>query len=699
MATPSTGDLRNFAIVGHASSGKTTLSEAMLAGAGAIGRMGNIAQGTTVSDYHATEKQHQISTQTSLLHCTWMDKKLNILDTPGYLDFISEALAAVRVADFALVVVHAQHGIGVGTERGWNCASDCGIPKVMVVNAVDKQNAHFDSVLADARAHYGPKVFPLNVPINPGPHFNQVLDVLRNEVVTYETDGHGKFREEPATGEWQDRAEQLHRELIELIAESDDTLLNKFFDQGSLSEEEFRAGIHAAVQAQMFIPLFCTSATSNVGVGRLLDFIAKYGSSPLDREKVDAEDARRGAPVEVKIGGVEPVLQVFKTMNEANFGELSFFRIYSGQITTGGDLFNANRNVTERIGQIFLLNGHTRETVPRLGAGDIGATVKLRNTHTGDTLCAANHPVKLPAPEYPRPNIHAALQPKARGEEDKMATGLATLHNEDPAFVFRVDPELHQTIISAQGELHLEVIAERLRRRFGLHFDLIQPRVPFRETIHGRADHTYRHKKQTGGAGQFAEVAIKIAPAPRDSGIAFRESLTGQNVDRVFVPSVQKGIGTACTEGILAGYRVVDVETNFYDGKMHPVDSKDIAFQIAGYWAFKEAFMKAHPCLLEPINEIEVRIPEDCMGKVVGDLSGRRGRILGTDSDGQFQVISADVPAMELYRYASILRSLTGGRGVHSEQFSRYEEMPREIEQRVIEEAKKARAGNSNPAR
>jgi len=305
----------------------------------------------------------------------------------------------------------------------------------------------------------------------------------------------------------------------------------------------------------------------------------------------------------------------------------------------------------------------------------------------------------LPVPEYPRPNIHAALQLQAKGEEDKVAAGLATLHNEDPAFAFRADPELHQTIISAQGELHLEVIAERLRRRFNVHFDLIQPRVPFRETIHGRADHTYRHKKQTGGAGQFAEVALKLAPAPRNSGIAFRESLSGQNVDRVFVPSVEKGIGTACTEGILAGYRVVDVETDFYDGKMHPVDSKDIAFQIAGYWAFKEAFMKARPCLLEPINEIEVRIPEDCMGKVVGDLSSRRGRILGSDTEGRFQIIRADVPAMELYRYGSILRSLTGGRGVHSEQFSRYEEMPREIEQRVIDEAKKARTGNSSPAR
>src|SRR6478736_4377204 len=290
MVTSSAGELRNFAIVGHASSGKTTLSEAMLACAGVIGRMGNVAQGTTVSDYHFTEKQHQISTQTSLLHCTWMGKKLNILDTPGYLDFISEALAAVRVADFALVVVHAQHGIGVGTEWVWNCATDCGIPKVIVVNAMDKPNAHFDEVLADARAHYGPRVFPLNVPINPGPGFNQVLDVLRSEIVTYEAGGRGKYKEEPASGEWKEKVSTLHKELIELIAESDDTLLNKFFDQGGLSEEELRAGMHTAVQQQLVIPLFAVSAETNVGVARLLDFIAKYGSSPVDREKVNGVD-------------------------------------------------------------------------------------------------------------------------------------------------------------------------------------------------------------------------------------------------------------------------------------------------------------------------------------------------------------------------------------------------------------------------
>jgi elongation factor G len=690
MDTLSPAALRNFAIVGQASSGKTMLSEAMLACAGTIGRMGRIADGTTVSDYHVSEKQRQISTQTSLLHTSWMDRKLNLIDTPGYLDFISEALAALRVADFALVVVHAQHGIGVGTERVWNCATDCGIPKVIVVNAVDKQNAHFDEVLADARAHYGPRVFPLNVPINPGPGFNQVLDVLRSEVVTYEAGGRGKYKEEPAKGEWKEMVSTLHKELIELIAESDDALLNKFFDQGGLSEEELRAGIHAAVQQQRFIPLFSVSAETNVGVARLLDFIAKYGSSPVDREKVTGEDAD-GNEVTVKLGDGDAVAQVFKTMNEEHFGELSFLRVYSGTVRSGSEMLNSTRNVSERMGQIYILNGRERTPVGELHAGDIGAVVKLRDTHTGNTLCSPRRAVRLPKATYPKPSIQAALQLNQRGEEDKVASALPTLQDEDPAFVFRVDPELHQTLILAQGELHLEVIADRLRRRFNVHVDLIEPKVPFRETIKGAADHTYRHKKQTGGAGQFAEVALKIAPTNRDTGVKYGQSLTGQAVDRVYVPSVERGIQRACNEGILAGYRVVDVEANFYDGKMHSVDSNDTSFQIAGYWAFKEAFMKARPCLLEPIHHLEVRVPEDCVGKVMGDLSSRRGRILDIGNDGQFEVIKAEVPARELYRYSSQLRALTGARGVHTEDFARYEEMPRELEQQVIEEAKKAK--------
>jgi elongation factor G len=692
MQTDLAKDLRNFAIVGHASCGKTLLSEAMLACSGAIGRMGRIADGSTVSDYHPSEKQRQISTQSSLLHTTWTGKKFNIIDSPGYLDFVGEALSALRVADLALVAIHARDGVGVGTERVWKYATELGLPKIIVVNAVDKLNGRFEERLEALREHYGAGVFPLNFPINPGAGFNQVLDIMRNEVVSYDTsDGRGRFREEPAEGAWKDMVTRLHLELIEHIAESDDALLTKFFDQGGLSEEEFRAGIHDAVQKQHFIPLFCTAAETGVGVARLMDFIAKYGPSPVDHDRQAALDAN-DAPIEIRLGDDAPVAFVFKTMAEEHFGELSFFRVYSGAVRSAMELYNADRQMSERIGQIYILNGRERTPVSELRGGDIGAVVKLKDTHTGNTLGSSSRPVRLPKVQYPRPTIHAALVSSVKGEEDKVAAGLAALHEEDPTFLHRVDSELHQTIISAQGELHLEVVIERLRRRFNVHVELGEPRIPFRETIAAPADSRYRHKKQTGGAGQFAEVWMKIEPLPRDSGVDFTESLSGQNVDRVYVPSVEEGVQNACREGVLAGYKVVDVKIDFYDGKMHPVDSKDIAFQIAGYFAFKEAFLKARPCLLEPIHQVEVRIPEDCLGKVMGDISSRRGRILGVDAEGPFQSVKALVPARELYRYSSTLRALTAGRGVHSEAFDHYQEMPRDMEQKVIEEAKKRKA-------
>jgi elongation factor G len=691
MQTYQPGDIRNFAIVGHASSGKTMLSEAMLVCGGVMHRMGSIASATTVSDYHDSERQRKISVQASLLHTEWLGKKFNIIDTPGYLDFISEGLGALRVGDFALVVIHATHGMGVGTDKVWKYATQYGIPKIIVVNAMDKENADFDKILAQAKERFGSHVFPMNLPINPGPGFNQVLDVLRSELVTYARDASGKFQEAPATGPWEERVKQLHKELIEHIAESDDSLLEKFFAQGGLSEEDLRANLHAAVQKQLLIPIFCASGETNAGVARLMDFIAKYGSSPVDRQNVQALDAN-GSDAEVSLKDADPTLYVFKTMSEAQFGELSFFRLYSGTVSVGMDLHNSDRKITERVGQIYILNGKNRTPVNSLNAGDIGAVVKLKDTHTGNTLCSPRRPVSLAKVVYPKPNIHAALKLNSKGEEDKVARGLAALHEEDPTFLFQVDSELHQTVISAQGELHLEVLVDRLKRRFKVDVELAEPKVRYRETARGRAESKYRHKKQTGGAGQFAEVWMRLEPRPRDTGVEFTESLSGQNVDRVFVPSVEKGVKNACTEGILAGYRVVDVKIDFYDGKMHPVDSNDISFQIAGYYAFKEAFTNARPCLLEPIHNVEIHIPEDYLGKVMGDLSARRGKILGIDNDGEFQVIRAQVPAKELYRYSTNVRSLTGGRGVHTEEFSHYEEMPRELEQKVTTESKTRKA-------
>jgi elongation factor G len=684
-------EIRNFAVVGHASAGKTMLTESMLVCSGIVNRLGSIANGSTVSDYHDSEKEHQISVQTSLLHAEWLGKKLNILDAPGYLDFVGETLSALRAADLALVVVNANHGVGVGTDKAWDHASSFGIPKMVAITGLDKEQVNFDAALAGVRDHFGERVFPLSIPVNAGPGFSQVLDVLRSEIITYAKDRTGKFEEAPATGEWKDRVEALHKQLIEYIAESDDSLLEKFFEQGSLSEEELRAGVHAAIQKQTFVPLFAVSGEANVGVARMMDVIAKYGSSPVDRAKVTALDAQ-GKEIEVALDSAEPVCYVFKTMTEAQFGELSFFRVYAGSVRMGMELFNSQRRINEKMGQIYVLNGKTRTPASTLNAGDIAATVKLKDTHTNDTLCSTKRVVSVPKLNFPRPNIHAALKLHSKGEEDKIATGLAALHNEDPTFVYEVDSELHQTVISGQGELHLQIICERLKRRYKVEIELAEPRVRYRETIKGRADAKYRHKKQTGGAGQFAEVWMRIEPKSRDTGVEFSQSLTGQNVDRVFVPSVEKGVMSACQEGVVAGYRVVDTLIDFYDGKMHPVDSNDISFQIAGKSAFREAFMNAKPILLEPIHTIEVRLPEDCMGNVIGDLSSRRGKILGMEMDGKFQLVKAHVPAKELYRYSSVLRSLTGGRGLHTEEFSHYEEMPRELEQKVIADSKARKA-------
>jgi elongation factor G len=680
-------DIRNFAIVGHGASGKTMLCEAMLACAGEINRMGSIETKNTVSDYHHDEHERQISIHSSPLHLEWMNKKFNIIDTPGYLDFIGEAISSLAVVDMAVVLLQAVNGVEVGTEQVWSFASKNNIPKVLVVNGLDREHTKFDDILNNAKGHFGKNVFPMQLPVNAGPGFNQIIDVLRSELITYNTDGSGKYIESDLPDEWKSRVEELHQELIEFVAESDDTLLEKFFEQGNLSEEEMRSGIHDAIQNQSFTPLFCTSASINVGVTRFMEFVSKYGSSPVDRGTVVAKTLKLDEEVSVNLDGDEPVVNVFKTISEAHVGDLSFFRVYSGSVNAGMDMLNTTRSKTERFGQMYLLNGKNRMSVNHLNAGDIGAVVKLKDTHTSNTLCSQKFQVIMDPVLLPNSNIHMGIIPKAKGDEEKLAIGLSTLHEEDPTFVYQVDPELHQTVISGQGELHLQVSIQRLQRRFGMEINTFKPRIPFRETIKGKGEAKYRHKKQSGGAGQFAEVWMRIEPKERGGGVEFISSLVGQNVDRVFVPSVEKGVLSACEDGVLANYRVVDLKVDFYDGKQHPVDSKDIAFQIAGKGAFKEAFNSAQPCLLEPIMDVEVRVPEDFMGDVMGDVSSRRGKIMGMDNEGSFQVIKAKIPQSELYHYSTVIRSLTGGRGLHSESFSHYEYLPKELQKRFVTES------------
>ena len=683
-------DIRNFAVVGHGGSGKTTLSEAMLSRSGKINRIGSIESGTTTSDYHHDEHQRQISIHSSPLHLEWDDIKFNLIDTPGYLDFIGEAISSLAVVDAAVVVVHAVNGIEVGTEQVWNYASNYRLPKIIVVNGLDKEHTQFDKILQQAKSNFGSNVFPLQLPVNAGPGFNQVVDVLRSELITYSTDGSGKYSEEKLPEEWQEKIKELHEELIEYVAESDDTLLEKFFEEGNLSEEEMREGLHRAIQDQVFIPVFCTTATQNIGTARLMDFISKYGSSPVDRATIQAENANSGETIEVALDGSAPVVHVFKTISEAHVGELSFFRVYSGSVSTGMDLQNTTRGNSERFGQMFLMNGKDRTNVPSLNAGDIGAVVKLKDTHTGNTLTGPSNKVKLSSVKLPNSNIHLGIRSKSKGDEERIATGLSTIHEEDPTFIYRVDSELHQTVISGQGELHLQISIDRLKRKFNVDVETFKPRIPYRETIRGKGSSKYRHKKQSGGAGQFAEVWMRIESKPRGEGIEFTHSLVGQSVDRVFVTSVEKGVNVSCTEGVLAGYRVVDLKVDFYDGKQHPVDSKDIAFQMAGKQAFREAFMEAQPCLLEPILNIKIKVPDSFMGDVMGDMSSRRGKIIGMDAEGESQLIKAQAPQSEMYQYSTTLRSLTGGRGIHSEEFSHYQEVPRDMEKKVVAAAKAA---------
>jgi elongation factor G len=678
-------EIRNVAVTGHASTGKTLLCEAMLVCAGKITRAGTIEQGNTVSDFHSDEKEHQQSIHATVIAEEWLGRELNIIDCPGTPDFISEPLSALRVADSAMIVISGVNGVETGADELWAAAAEYDIPRFLVINLLDRERTRFNDILEEAREHYGARVFPMTLPVDEGPGFSSVLDVMRSEVITFAADGSGKYEEKPAEGALKERVTELHRQLIDMVAESEDELLEKFFEEGTLSEEDLRAHVHEAVQKGLVVPVYATSGVKNVGVSRVLDFIAKYGSSPVDRATVAAGDTN-GGDVSVALNDGQTVAYVFKTMHENHVGNLSFFRVYSGDVISGSELVNVNRGENERVGQLYRVNGSAREPVQSLHAGDIGAVVKLRATRAGDTLCAAARQVTLAVVDFPAPNTRGALVAKSKSDLNKLGEGLSALREEDPTFEYHFDPEVGQTIVSGQGWLQLQIMAEELKRRFNVDVALVAPRVSYRATISGRGESKHRHKKQTGGAGQFAEVWMRIESLPAESGVVFTQSLVGSNVDRVFVPSVEKGVQTACTAGPHGGFPVTDVKVDFYDGKQHPVDSKDIAFQIAGKAAFNEAFMMAKPKLLEPVMELRIKVPSDAVGGVLADLSGRRGRIMGMETEGRFEVVVAQVPQAELYQYSSQLRAITAGRGRHKEKFDRYEDVPREMESKILAE-------------
>lgn len=686
-----TDEIRNVVLLGHGSAGKTSLAEAFLYTAGTTSRLGRIEEGTTVSDYHSDEIERKFSISSTLLNCEWNKVKVNILDTPGYLDFIGEAKALTRVADLGLIVVHGQSGVEVGTELVFKFAQDDQLPVWFVVNMLDKEHADFDKTVESLRKSFGKKVVLLQVPVNAGPDFDTVADVISGKFYRFTRDLKGTYTEVTVSTDWQSKLATLRTELMESVAESDDALLEKFFESGELSAEDLNQGLQKAILARNLFPVLATSAYQNIGVARLLDYIISNAPKPNARGTV--KGSYKGTEVIRQIAESEPTsLFIFKTISEMHVGDLSLFRVMSGSVRTGIDLLNSSNGRTERMGQIYVANGRDKQEVAHLHVGDLGTVVKLKYTHTTDTLCDAKAPIEYPRIHFPEPVIQIAITPRSRGDEEKISNGLQTLAGEDPTMSWHYDPELKQTILSGQGELHLTIILERLKQKFNVEVDQLPPRIPYRETIRKRGDSKFRHKKQTGGAGQFAEVWMYVEPGQPGSGLEFTNTLVGQNVDRVFVPSVEKGVRSAAEEGILAGYTVTDVKAVFYDGKMHPVDSKDIAFQIAGKGAFKEAFLAANPVLLEPIYNLEVIVPEEFMGDVIGDINVRRGKIQGMEAEGTFQKITAKVPLAELYRYSTALRSMTQGRGMHRQSFSHYEQMPKELQDKIVEAAKKQKS-------
>jgi elongation factor G len=688
--------IRNVGLVGHGGAGKTSMAEAMLFSAGATNRLGRVEEGNTVSDYHPDEIERQISINTSILVGDWKGTKLNILDTPGYTDFTGEVKASLRVADTAVILLKAVEGVEVGTEIVGKYTNELRNATIFVVNKLDHENADFDRVLKQTHDVITPDVVPVQFPVKQGLGFDSVVDVLRMKMLKFTPGGNGKYTEQDIPAELKGRADTLRQQLLELVAETDENLLNTYLDKGGLSDDELRQGLRIGLRGRKVFPLLCTAATANVGITSLLDFLVEYSPGPTESGDLHGVmpggsngESHKDVAVKQDPAG-PPSLFVFKTVSESHVGELSFFRVCSGTIAQGMDLINEENGKPERLAQVFVMSGRDRKDAGRLMAGDIGATVKLKDTHTNDTLSGKSLPVVYPPIVFPPPVFHAAIQPKAKGDEDKISTGLHTLHQEDPTFVFRVDPEVHQTIISGQGELHLDIVIKRLKARYHVEVDLIEPKVPYRETIKGIVkDAEYKHKKQTGGHGQYGHVHLRLEPLKRGQGFEFLDEVVGGVVPNKFIPAVEKGVVDAMRTGPLAGYPVVDVRVALHYGSYHDVDSSEMAFKVAAIQAFKKGFLEAKPVLLEPIYSIEVKVPDDSMGEVMGDISGRRGKILGMDNAGHHQIIRAQVPAAELHKYATILRSKTGGRGVFTAAMSHYEEVPRDQVEKIIAAAEK----------
>ncbi|MBL7845181.1 MAG: elongation factor G [Cyclobacteriaceae bacterium] len=693
--------LKNIVLLGAPKSGKTLLAEDMIFEAGITHRRGTIEGQNTVSDFHEIEHERGNSIFATVLHTEWRDYKINIIDTPGFDDFVGEMVSALRVADTCVVVINAQNGVEVSTELIWNYADQFNKPVIFAINQVDHPKSNFDDALESLKQSFGNAVTQMQYPVNQGEGFDAIIDLLKMVMYKFPAEG-GKPEKLPIPESEKEKANRLHNELVEKAAENDEKLMEKYFEQGTLDEDEMRAGLKLGMIHHDVFPVFVMSAKKNMGSGRMMGFIDNVAPSPLEAKPETTIDGK-----EIAFDSTKPTaLFVFKTHLEPNLGKLTFFKVISGEVTSSSELINSQTGAVEKFHQLFIMDGKTRNPVDKLVAGDIGATLKLKDTYTNQTLHAKGFDVTINPIEYPEPRIRTAIVAQSKGDDEKIGEVLTKIHQEDPTIEVGYSRELRQLIIAAQGEMHLAVCKWFLENMYKLHVDFVTPRISYRETIRKPAQAMYRHKKQSGGAGQFGEVHLKIEPyvegmpEPTEFSVrgkevvdlewggklVFYNCIVGGVIDARFIPSIQKGIMEKMEQGPVTGSYVRDVRVMVYDGKMHPVDSNDISFKIAGMMAFKEAFMNAEPTLLEPIYDLEILVPEEIMGEVMGDLQTRRSMIMGIDSKGKYQVIKARTPLAELDRYSTTLRSLSQGRASFSQHFTEFVQVPFEIQQKLAKE-------------
>lgn len=682
--------IRNVVLLSHQGAGKTSLAEFMLFTSGTIQRLGSVGDGTTTSDYDPLEVERRMGVNLSLLPIQWQGKKLNIIDTPGYADFIGEARSGLRVTEGAIIVICAASGVEVGTEQMWSDTEKGSLPRLIFVNKMDRDNADFLSTLKGIQAKLSQKCLPVQLPIGSQKDFQGIIDL-----VTMKAYVGADSQEAEIPSSLREQAEASREKLIEAAVEADDELINKYLEGEAINNEEIFAAIRKSTIAGKLVPVFAGSALKGMGTRQIFNGICSYLPSPEENGAIVAKNASTGNQEEIKADSESSLsILVFKTTADPYVGKLSYFRVYSGVVSSSSQVWNANKSSMERIGQLFTMLGKNQQTVAQVTAGDVGAVARLSVTATGDTLCAREHPVILPGIEFPKANFSMAIQPQAKSDLDKMSTVLPRICEEDPSLQIRREADTNEFIISGVGDNHLEIVREKIRRKFGVEVRLDLPMIPYKETITTSTKAEHKHKKQSGGHGQYGHVLLELEPLPRGGGFEFAKKIVGGAIPHNYIPSVEKGVNEARQEGVLAGYPVVDVRVSLYDGSFHPVDSSDIAFKIAGAQALKKGLSQGQPVLVEPIMKLTITMPESYTGDITSDLNTKRGRVLGMNPGNGINVIEAQAPYAELLRYALNLRSLTQGRGSFVMEFDHFEEVPAHISQKIIADGKKAGKGD-----